>query len=243
MKGKVSVCMATYNGASYIREQLDSILCQLGPEDEVIISDDGSLDGTLDVIASIHDSRIRVVHHVKDPKISRTPEIVGANFENALSHCSGEYIFISDQDDIWLPDKVGTMTSYLSKYALVACNARILMDGKETDRMIYRDRQPVRNYTLRRGKYYGCCMAFTRDMLRYVLPFPSKLPLYDYWIGLISEIVGGAYYISEPLVLHRVHASNTSRTLKLSSGYKIFYRFRLLAQLYFRLLFILLKIE
>ena len=235
--------MATYNGVSYIREQLDSILCQLGPEDEVIISDDGSTDGTLDVIASSHDSRIRVVRHEKDPRIRRTPEIVGANFENALSHCSGEYIFISDQDDIWLPDKVGTMISCLSKYALVACNAKILMDGEETDRTIYRDRQPLRNYTLRRGKYYGCCMAFTRDMLRYVLPFPRRLPLYDYWIGLISEVVGGACYIPEPLVLHRIHSNNTSGTLKLSHSYKVLYRIRLLLQVYVRILAIKLNIK
>lgn len=243
MKGKISVCMATYNGVCYIREQLDSILCQLGPEDEIIISDDGSLDGTLDVIASLKDSRIRVVRHVRDPKIRRTPEIVGANFENALSHCSGEYIFISDQDDIWLPNKVEKMFASLQTKAIVACNARILADGEVTDRCIYRDKIPVKNFVLRRGKYYGCCIAFRAKMLRYVLPFPTRLPLYDYWIGCISEVVGGADYISEPLVLHRVHDSNTSRTLKLSSGYKVFYRVRLLAQLYIRLLYILLKIK
>ena len=243
MRKKVSVCMATYNGAAFLREQLDSILCQLAPDDELIVSDDGSTDGTLDIIASYGDARIKVFRHERDPRIKRTSDIVGANFQYALEQAGGDYIFISDQDDIWLPDKVEKMSAGLQNKALVACNARILSDGEVTDRCIYRDKLPVKNFVLRRGKYYGCCMAFKAEMLRYVLPFPARLPLYDYWIGCISEVVGGVDYIPEPLVLHRVHASNTSSTLKLSPGYKIFYRVRLLAQLYFRLLLILLKIK
>ena len=232
--------MATYNGAKFIREQLDSILVQLAPEDEIIVSDDGSTDGTLDIISSYQDPRIKVLRHAKDPRLKRTPEIVGANFQHALVHATGDYIFISDQDDIWLPGKVDKMSACLSEAALAACNARALVDGEEKG-LIYRDKLPMKNYTLRRGKYYGCCMAFTREVLQYALPFPHKMPLYDYWIGLIAEVVGGVQYIPEPLALHRIHSSNTSRTLKLPVYYKVYYRIRLLVQIYARLLTIKLK--
>ena len=62
--GKISVCMATYNEAKYIREQLESILCQLSEDDEIIVSDDGSTDGTIDIIMSYHDNRVKVLHHI-----------------------------------------------------------------------------------------------------------------------------------------------------------------------------------
>lgn len=94
----ISVCMATYNGEEYIKEQLESILCQLGEMDEIIISDDGSTDNTLNIIESYNDSRIKI--HINTGKHGFV-----YNFENALQKAKGEYIFLSDQDDIWLPEK------------------------------------------------------------------------------------------------------------------------------------------
>ena len=94
----VSVCIATYNGEKYITEQIDSILSQIEREDEVIISDDGSTDGTLDVIRQMNDGRIQLLH-------SGTHNIV-RNFENALAYARGDIIFLSDQDDVWADDKV-----------------------------------------------------------------------------------------------------------------------------------------
>ena len=97
--GKISVCIATYNGERYIREQLDSILSQLSLDDEVIISDDGSKDSTIEIISSYLDSRIKVF------KNNGKHGYVG-NFENALNHSSGDFIFLSDQDDIWELQKI-----------------------------------------------------------------------------------------------------------------------------------------
>ena len=94
----ISVCIATYNGEKYLREQLDSILPQLAESDEVIVSDDGSTDGTIDLITSLNDPRIKIVSN------SGRKGYVG-NFENALKHTTGDYIFLSDQDDIWYPNK------------------------------------------------------------------------------------------------------------------------------------------
>ena len=85
----ISVCMASYNGAIFIKQQAVSILNQLGLEDELIISDDGSKDNTLEILASLNDSRIKIYHH-------SAPHGVVSNFENAIKHASGDYIFLSD---------------------------------------------------------------------------------------------------------------------------------------------------
>ena len=80
----VSVCMATYNGEKYIKEQVDSILAQLGPDDEIIVSDDGSKDKTIDILLSYNDDRIKIYKHTPVKKANRVGDIVSLNFENAL---------------------------------------------------------------------------------------------------------------------------------------------------------------
>jgi len=97
---KISVAMAVYNGERYLKEQIDSILCQLKPQDELVISYDLSTDSTW---AIINDYRNRYPGQIK-LYVNNMPGIIG-NFENAISHCLGEYIFISDQDDMWLLNK------------------------------------------------------------------------------------------------------------------------------------------
>ena len=100
-----SICIATYNGEKYIKEQLNSILSQINEDDEIIISDDGSQDKTLDVIQEITDSRIVIIKND-----SRRHGIIG-NFQNALKHANGEYIFLSDQDDVWCKEKYLTVAT------------------------------------------------------------------------------------------------------------------------------------
>ena len=97
---KLSVAMAYYNGKKYINEQLSSILGQLGPEDELVISVDGAEDGSYDLLDEwiMRDERLILV---KGPGRG-----VVRNFEHAIKQCSGDVIFLSDQDDIWKPGKV-----------------------------------------------------------------------------------------------------------------------------------------
>ena len=103
----ISVCIATYNGEKYIREQLDSILPQLGLDDEVIISDDSSTDNTLKIIEEYNDCRIKIFSNNK----FYSPIL---NFENALKKAQGDFIFLSDQDDIWKSNKVEVVMKYLN---------------------------------------------------------------------------------------------------------------------------------
>jgi len=118
----ISVCIATYNGEKYIREQLDSILYQLSMEDEIVIPDDGSTDKTIEIIKGINDPRIKIFYHQTEKNnylgTLKTCFLVGRNAHNALKHASGDYIFWADQDDVWLEGKVATFMQHLKKYDL-----------------------------------------------------------------------------------------------------------------------------
>lgn len=110
---KVSICMATYNGAKYIREQVDSILAQEfhenhGVEMELVVSDDGSTDGTIALLEAYHDPRIHIYAHRTERSHRYNKALFAAteNFGHALSKATGDYIFFADQDDVWLPQRL-----------------------------------------------------------------------------------------------------------------------------------------
>lgn len=228
--------MATYNGAKYIRPQIESILAQLGPNDEVIVSDDGSTDGTISILTSYKDKRIHVYTHTFGGKKECIGDVVSANFEHAISMAKGDYIFLSDQDDIWIEGKVEKMVAALQRAEVAVSNALLLTDDNISNctKLLYERRNPLRNYFLKKGKYYGCCMAFRAHALSYVLPFPQPLPLHDTWLGLLPEIVGGAVFINEPLIYYRHHNSNVSSQSHNSFTYKIKYRLRIISQIFIR---------
>ena len=121
----ISVCIATYNGEKYIKEQLESILSQLETSDEVIVSDDNSTDNTLKIIQSFCDKRIKIY-------TNKGLKGYSSNFENALAKANGEYILLSDQDDVWLPNKVDTIINDLLKYDFVVTDAIVVNDNLET---------------------------------------------------------------------------------------------------------------
>lgn len=203
----ISVCMATYNGEKYIKEQIDSILVQLEPDDELIISDDGSTDQTIDIIKNINDSRIKLFYF--------NSHCYTKNFENALKHASGDYIFLSDQDDIWLPNKVEVCMKYLHKYDFVVCDAIVVNSHLNP---IYRSRN--RKFKIKNGfiknliktHYIGCVMAFNKKVLNVCLPFPENYNLcyHDAWIALMSEYYFKTVVINESLMLYRRHENNVS---------------------------------
>ena len=120
----ISVCIATYNGGKFLVEQLQSILCQLGKDDEVIISDDGSTDNTYFLVMSMRDNRIKFYQHQSDSFLL-PHEKATLNFEHALKYAKGDYIFLSDQDDVWVENKVEIMCKYLRYYSYVVSDCYI----------------------------------------------------------------------------------------------------------------------
>ena len=111
--------MATYNGAKYIKEQLDSIIPQLREDDELIVSDDASKDDTLKIVQSYNDPRIKIFHNENHG--------VAHNFENAMRQATGDLIYFADQDDVWLPGKLDKMEKFLKEggYDTVLCRRKM----------------------------------------------------------------------------------------------------------------------
>lgn len=233
---KISICMATYNGEKYIKEQLESILPQLSKNDEVIVSDDGSSDRTVEIIKSFNDSRIKIFENQK----FKSPTF---NFENALKHASGEIIVLSDQDDIWKENKIETIKKYMHDYDLVISDAEIIDEhGNVLQESFYKLNGSKSGFikNIVKNSYLGCAMAFNRKILEKSLPFPRDIPMHDWWIGLIGEMYGKTLFIEDKLICYRRHVNNASPTgekSRYSNMRKILFRFSLIKSLFLRYFF------
>lgn len=202
---KVSVCLATYNGEKFILEQITSILQQIDQNDEIIISDDGSIDNTLEIIRNINDHRIKVLSNKGERGYT-------SNFQNALKEALGDVIFISDQDDVWLPGKYTAVLENLKFNDLVVTNSMVTDEFLNVTNSsffsIYNSGTGVFK-NLICSTYYGCCMAFNRRVLNYSMPFPkNKEVAIDLWLGLVAEVVGKVKFIEQPYLLYR-RSNNT----------------------------------
>ena len=224
----ISVCMATYNGEKYIKDQLDSILCQLGEDDEVIISDDSSTDNTLNIVRSYNDYRIRILNH--NPVSGSAFVKATRNFENALRYANGDYIFLSDQDDVWYNDKVDLCLKYLKEHILVQ-HLRSYIVTKED--VIYPPQRRFPKNLLEAiiflpACYSGCCMAFRKELLPMILPIPKIIPVHDGWIGCLAFMNGNIKSINLPLIKYRIDNTTVSYGKSRNSFIKkVIYRFRL----------------
>jgi glycosyltransferase involved in cell wall biosynthesis len=201
----ISVCMAVKNGANYIAEQIDSILTQLGPGDELIVSDDHSADSTLNIVRRLNDPRIRI--------FSSGRHGATHNFELALSHSTGDFIFLADQDDIWHPDKLSTMTPYLRDFDMVVCDCTLIDDQRRVlAESFFRMKRSGKGFlkNLVSNTYMGCCMGFTRDVLNKALPFPRDTAIHDFWIGMVAEAHFKSLFLNKTLVSHRLHGANAT---------------------------------
>ena len=211
---KISVAMAAYNGESFILEQLTSILNQLGEDDEVIVSVDPCKDNTLNIVTALSelDARVKPVEGEGKGLIK--------NFENAISHCTGDFIFLSDQDDYWVADKVTTvMNRFMKEQAdLVLHNCSLVdvflkpIQGGES---FFAMRATATGFwkNFIKNSYMGCCMAFRKELVPEILPFPEEIPMHDQWIGLAAERCGAVIALEDkPLLLYRRHGGNVSDT-------------------------------
>ena len=207
MKPKVSVCMATYNGSKYIKEQLCSILKQLDKNDELIIADDSSTDDTVKIIKSMKDKRILLLDKAK----IRVPSYT---FLYALLNVSGEKVFLADQDDIWEDNKVKKLSELLDVYDLVVSDAKVIDgDGKiiRDSLFEYIGARPGLIQNLYRNTYFGCSMAFRRDFLEIAMPFPFYTGMqHDAWLGFMAEFYGRTFFCKEKLFSYRRHGKNVS---------------------------------
>lgn len=208
MRKSVSICMATYNGEKYIKNQISSILNQMEINDELIISDDNSTDSTISIIKSFNDSRIKLL----DKK-----ERLGCslNFELAIKNAINDIILLSDQDDVWMDNKIEIMVSDLEKYDLVMSNAYITdSDLRIIHDSLFEKLKVKKGFlsNLLKTRYVGACMGFTKEVKDKILPFPrnSKFCQHDYWITLIAELYFTTKLDNHQLIYYRRHSNNLS---------------------------------
>nr|WP_296155053.1 glycosyltransferase family 2 protein [uncultured Blautia sp.] len=215
-KHYISVAMCTYNGEKYVAEQLKSILNQNHPVDEIVIGDDGSTDRTVEIIEEIlKTSKVKY-------KIIQNETNLGyrKNFENVIANTKGDIIFLSDQDDVWLEEKVKTLINDLEQdeqYMLVFSDAYIVdstlnkMSESLWDSVCYNNnRRRFNNWTemLCSGYYVtGATVAFRRALFEKAYPF-SDLWHHDGWLAMFASLYGKIYEEKEKLILYRQHADN-----------------------------------
>lgn len=202
----ISVAMTSFNGEKHIKNQIQSILDNLTEYDELVISDDGSTDSTIEIINSFNDERIKLI---KGPH-----EGINKNFENAIKACRGEYIFLSDQDDFWYSNKSNIVLDKLKNgYVLVQHDARVV-DGNDSVLIdSFSKYRRVRSGLLKniiRNTYHGCLIAFSSKLKDYIMPFPKHGCFHDQWIGLIANIKGETVFIDDILVDYRRYGENQS---------------------------------
>lgn len=226
----VSVVMTTYNGQRFLREQIDSIIQQLQAGDELIISDDGSTDGTLAILDQYRSDRTRIVE---------APGGLGPirNFEHALGHASRNIVVLSDQDDKWLP---GRLEQTRDHFGSRSARPRLVMQNSMiTDRNLKPTDGPLFDYlsagpglfkNLRRNTYVGCHLAFSRDLLDFALPFPRAIPMHDVWLGLVAETVGNVTFDPRVTMLFRRSGFNYTQA-RYSLGQRLLWRAGLVTSL------------
>lgn len=205
---RISVCMATRNGEQFLRPQLLSILRQLDPDDEVIISDDSSTDGTVAIIRECADERVRLL----EGNTFYSPIF---NFENSLKRATGDIVVLADQDDVWLDNKVSVIRERFMQQRkrpyLIALDGFVV---DEADAVLYEsifaiiDAGPGFLKNVYTNRYMGCCLALSRDLLAVALPFPRRIAMHDMWLGQLCELVGQTEFVREKTIRYRRHGTS-----------------------------------
>jgi Glycosyl transferase family 2 len=206
----VSVVMTVYNGRRFLRTQVESILSQLEADDELVIVDDASTDDSVDLLTSLNSSQIRIFQNAENQGVI-------SSFERGLRLARQEFIFLSDQDDIWLPGKRSAFVAEFehNRSTLVVISDAEVIDGE--GEIIAKSFMSVRHgfkgsvvATLWRNRYLGCAMAIRRSLLRVALPIPRGVPMQDMWLGLLGQLNGGVAYLKKPYLQYRRHDKNST---------------------------------
>lgn len=216
---KTSIAMTTYNGERYLLEQLESFACQTQLPDELIVCDDGSTDATVDIIRQFSVSAtFSVKLYINEQNLGSTK-----NFEKAIRQCSGEIIFLSDQDDVWRADKLAWMSRLFEECpdtGAIFSDANVVdsslqslgyrLWGSVGFNRVKQKRMSTGesvNVLLKANVVTGATMAFRAKFIPDILPIP-KIWIHDGWIALLVAASSEIQLITEPLLLYRQHLNN-----------------------------------
>lgn len=211
----ISIALTAYNGQKYIEEQLNSILNQTIQNFEIVICDDCSTDNTWNIIEqyATKDSRIRSYRNEKNLGFVK-------NFEKAISLCGGDYIALSDQDDIWTPNHLEVLFKNIGDYSIACGDAELVNEEgvswgyklSEIDRVDVLPQNEIdRAYRLLffGNPYQGASMLIKREFLEYALPIPDT-NCHDIWFATLACFKGGLKFVDEVITYYRQHDNNAT---------------------------------
>ncbi len=212
----ISVAMATYNGAKYLLEQMDSILSQTVFDIEIIVCDDCSTDETWSILQSYakNDSRIHCYRNNSNLGFKK-------NFEKAISLCQGELVALSDQDDIWEKNHLEVLQNLIGNYDIACGNAELIDKegnkiGKRLNEINYfykcprNEKIPYRIF-YSNGCFQGASMLIKRNFLKQALPIPNDIKYHDIWLSALACFKNGLVYSHAIITRHRRHETNASK--------------------------------
>ncbi|RRW30801.1 glycosyltransferase [Ectopseudomonas oleovorans] len=231
--------MATYNGCQFITQQIASILSELDVFDEVVIVDDCSTDNTLELINSFADARV---------KCFKNSENLGhvKSFEKAISLASGDYIFLSDQDDVWIPGRLSIMLKELVSRDKSVVASDFFIFGEDlkhyykNSNLLPMDASEIKiasQLFMGRIPYFGCAMGFRRDLLDTLLPFPAYVEAHDLWLAWNGLLNKGIAHLNSETLYHRIHSNNLTPHKRRHIGKVIMtrcYFLKMISVIYFR---------
>jgi glycosyltransferase involved in cell wall biosynthesis len=201
---RISVALATFNGEIWLKPLLASIAAQTRRPDELVVSDDASTDATLSIVQEFAlGSAFPIVLIQNSSRAGYS-----ANFGRALEGCKGDVVFLADQDDEWLPNKIETMAAAMGGASLGFHDAEFIdrhgvVHGPTMfERLRMAGRSP--DWAVK-----GCCTVVSRSLLRRALPLPAS-PAHDAWLHQLSKDSGDRVIVNEPLLRYRIHGGNTS---------------------------------
>lgn len=215
----ISIAMTTYNGEKYLREQLDSILNQTYKDFELIICDDCSKDSTVQIIKSYIDPRIKLFINEKNLGFKK-------NFEKAIKLCTGEYIALSDQDDIWKNNKLELCINNIGEHDLICTNSEIINSENILQNYTMKEVLKIKKVPSDQFKIFshlvftnfvqGSTILAKRDFIFNTLPIPENFGYHDYWFGVMASINNGLKYLDISTLNYRKHenqiTTNTNET-------------------------------
>jgi len=208
----ISVALCSFNGSRYIVEQLDSILNQTYKNIEIVVLDDCSTDNTVNLLIDYSEKypQIKVFRNQKNMGVDRS-------FAKVLTFCKGDYIAISDQDDIWMSNKLEDAYNRIDDAILVYSNSELIdEDGTDMHRRMYRKTNLYSGSDPRaislNHNIAGHTMFFKASLLNDVLPIPAGCN-YDWWIPFVAANQGEIKYMDFPYVKHRMHSGNAYKEM------------------------------
>ena len=205
----MSVALATYNGERFLRCQLDSVYSQTHKNLEVVVCDDGSSDGTIDILKNYKKNHgLRLLRNEKNVGFVQ-------NFAKAVSLCRGEFIALCDQDDIWFPEKIEILLSEIGNHSLICSDAELVDEsGNIISRSLlggsghYAETDDQFRFFVFRNYVTGCTAMFRRDVADRGLPVPKGAMYHDWWFATVASTMDGVKCLDMVLTRYRQHSAN-----------------------------------